>query len=164
MDRRSTRRLKRCDDQWYISLCIEKFYFYCLTVYIKKIQVPHVAGYGCVLVESGFHPARGPTDLGFLSMLQVLGDQNVKFVRGEPVTFPVFIPQFLDACMDFMRGYTFVDGGSCRTPLTDMDDLSEFLALDCHHQQDRLLAKVKNGFSWQHILPDRSCVWREGTR
>jgi len=146
MDYRSVWQLKRYEDQWYISLCNEKYY--CLTVDTKKIRVSHVAGYGRVLVESEFHPARGPTGQGFLSMLRVLGDKNVKFVRGEPVTFPVFIPtipQFLDACMDCMRGYTFVDDGSCPTPQTDMDDLFYFLALVCPHQQDKLLAKVKNG-------------------
>ena len=146
MDRRSIRQLKRYDDQWYISLCIERYY--CLTVDTKKIQVPHVAGYGRVLVESEFHPAQSPADEGFLSMVRVLGDENVKFVRGEPVTFPVFIPtipQFLDACMDSMRSYTFVDDGSCRTPQADMDELFCFLALLCPHQQDKILAKVKNG-------------------
>lgn len=145
MDRRSIWQLKRHDDQWYISLCIEKFY--CLTVDTKKIQVPHVAGCGRVLAESEFHPAQGPEDKGFLTVLRVLGDENVKFVRGEPVTFPVFIPtipQFLDACMDCIRDYTFMDDGSCRTPQADMDELFYFLALFCPHQQDKLLAKVEN--------------------
>ena len=118
-------------------------------------------------MESEFHPAQGLADEGFLSMLRVLGDENIKLVRGELVTFPLFIPtipQFLDACVNCMPSYTFVNVRSGRIPLTDMDDLSEFLALDCFHQQDKLLAKVIMAGSWQHILPNGSGVWREGIR
>jgi len=133
---------KRCDDHWYISLCSEDTYR--LTVDTEKIKVPHPINFNSVLVESDFHPNprdRIPHDRS--SRPYLITDEDVKFVWGEPITFPVFIPtipEYLDSCLNRLREW----GRTCYTPQMDMDNMARYLALDSPLQQEKLLSKVKN--------------------
>lgn len=133
---------KRCDDQWFVCLCSEDTYH--IAVDTEKIQVPHPVNFNSVLVESEFHPNpkdRIPHDRSSLPYL--ITDEDVKFVWGEPITFPVFIPtipEYLDSCLNRLREW----GYTCYIPQMDMDNLARYLVLDSPLQQEKLLSKVKN--------------------
>ncbi|KAG0637015.1 hypothetical protein HOY80DRAFT_1138657 [Tuber brumale] len=133
---------KRYDDRWYICLCSEDTYL--LSVDTEKIQVPHPINFNSALVESEFHPNpkdRIPLDRSSLPYL--ITDEDVKFVWGEPITFPVFIPtipEYLDSCLNRIREW----GSTCCVPHMDMDYLARYLVLDSPLQQEKLLSKVKN--------------------
>ncbi|RPA97816.1 hypothetical protein L873DRAFT_1836217 [Choiromyces venosus 120613-1] len=135
---RSVRRFKRCDDQWYISLCSEDTYR--LTVDSEKIQVPHPVNFNSVLVESEFHPNPTGRSTDQRSRPYLMTDKNIPFVwaAGGQVSFPVFIPripEFLDSCLNCMGGRNYMD---------DDSSMARYLLLDLPHQQDKLLSKVKN--------------------
>ncbi|KAG0138507.1 hypothetical protein HOY82DRAFT_545145 [Tuber indicum] len=54
IEHRSSRKLKRYGEDWFIRLCDE--HSYCLAVDTQKIQVPHVLNYNCAwLDESNDH-------------------------------------------------------------------------------------------------------------
>ncbi|PUU72270.1 hypothetical protein B9Z19DRAFT_1138313 [Tuber borchii] len=133
---------KRYDDQWYISLCTEDTYH--IVVDTEKIQVPHPINFNSVLVESEFHP--NPQDEirdARSSLPYLITDEGVKFVWGEPITFPVFIPtipEYLDSCLNRIREW----GYTCYMARMDMDNLARYLVLDSPHQQEKVLSKVEN--------------------
>ncbi|KAG0129206.1 hypothetical protein HOY82DRAFT_610970 [Tuber indicum] len=88
----SVRKLKRCDDNWFLSLCDEDSCH--IPAHTQKVQVPHAITYNCVLVESEFRPNSSDRRVG----PYLLTDDNIKCVGDPPITFPVFIPtipQFL---------------------------------------------------------------------
>ncbi|KAG0635947.1 hypothetical protein HOY80DRAFT_397563, partial [Tuber brumale] len=133
---------KRCDDQCYVCLCSE--HTYRLAADTEKIQVPRPINFNPVLVESKFHPNpkdRNPHDRS--SVPYLITDQDVKFLWGEPITFPVFIPtipEYLDSCLNRLVEW----GYTCYIPQIDMDNLARYLVLDLSLQQEKLLSKVKN--------------------
>jgi len=141
VDHRSVRKLKRYDDEWFVSLCDEGSYN--ITVDTHKIRVPHVVNYNSVLVESQFHP----NSLDRSVKPYLITDENIKFVGDLPLTFPIFIPtvpQFLDSCLNCIRGRRSRDDTSCALPQMDMDNLFRYLVLDSPSQQDKLLSSVTN--------------------
>ncbi|KAG0643114.1 hypothetical protein HOY80DRAFT_947392, partial [Tuber brumale] len=155
-EHRSEGRFKRHDDQWYICLCSESTYH--LTVDTEKVQVPHPINFVPALMESEFHP--NPTDRRAKPYPRpfLITDENLKFVWGEPVTFPVFIPsipEFFDSCLDCMGGRTYLDDDTCRIPQIDIDYLSRYLILDSLSQQDKLLSKVQNTKQLAEYFADR---------
>ncbi|RPA91475.1 hypothetical protein L873DRAFT_1714130 [Choiromyces venosus 120613-1] len=133
---------KRYDDQWYICLCSEDTYR--LTVDTEKIQVPRPVSFNRALVESEFHPNpkdRIPHDRSSLPYL--ITDEDVKFVWGEPITFPVLIPtipEYLDSCLNRIRKW----GRTCCIPQMDIDNLARYRVLDSPLQQEKPLSKVEN--------------------
>ncbi|KAG0131310.1 hypothetical protein HOY82DRAFT_608269 [Tuber indicum] len=138
---RSVRKLKRYHDEWYIGLRSEVTC--CLTVDSQKIQVPHVVNYNSLLVESEFHPNSADRSV----RPYLLTDSNIKFVGDPPLAFPVFIPtvpQFLDSCLNCIRGRSCRDDRSCILPQIDLDNIARYLVLDSPSQQHKLLAKVAN--------------------
>lgn len=146
-ERRSIRRFKRCDDQWYISLCSENTYR--LTVDSEKIQVPHPINFNSVLVQSEFHPNPGDRSSDWKPRPYLMTDKDIAFVwpASGQVSFPVFIPtipEFLDSCLSCMGGRNYKDDESCHIPHGDVSYLARCLLLDLPHQQDKLLSKVKN--------------------
>ncbi|KAG0634226.1 hypothetical protein HOY80DRAFT_541511 [Tuber brumale] len=111
------------------------------------------------VVELEFHP--NPTDRTVKPYL--ITDQNVKFVWGEPVTFPVFIPsiaEFFDLCLNYMGGRTYLDDDTCLIPQIDMDNLARYLVLDSPTQQEKLLSQVKNTKHLTEYFADRQW-WQE---
>ncbi|RPA95971.1 hypothetical protein L873DRAFT_1696044 [Choiromyces venosus 120613-1] len=162
---RSIRRFKRCDDQWYISLCSEDTYR--LTVDSEKIQVPHPVNFNSVLVESEFHPNPTGRSTYWRSRPYLMTDKNIPFVwaAGGQVSFPVFIPripEFLDSCLNCLGGRNYMDDDSCHIPHGDMSYLARYLLLDLPHQQDKLLSKVKNTKWLAEFFADRQ--WRQERR
>ncbi|KAG0123483.1 hypothetical protein HOY82DRAFT_574899 [Tuber indicum] len=98
---------------------------YNLTVDAEKVQVPHPINFVPALMESQFHP--NPTDRRAkpYPTPYPITDENLKFVWGEPVAFPM-------------------DDDRCRIPQMDMDYSPRYLILDLLSQQDKLLSKVQN--------------------
>ncbi|KAG0130087.1 hypothetical protein HOY82DRAFT_592247 [Tuber indicum] len=141
VEHRSVRKLKRFDDDWFLSLCDEGSCS--LAVDTKKIQVPHVVNCNSVLVESEFHPDSSDRSV----RPYLITECNIKFAGDQPITFPIFIPtipQFLDSCLDCIGDGRSSDDGSYSLPQIDMDNLARYLVLDSPDQQAKLLAKVKN--------------------
>ena len=152
VDHRSVRKLKRYDDEWFVSLCDEGSYN--ITVDTHKIRVPHVVNYNSVLVESQFHP--NSSDRSVKPYL--ITDENIKFVGDLPLTFPVFIPtvpQFLDSCLNCILGRRSNDDRSCALPQMDMDNLFRYLVLDSPSQQDKLLSSVTNSKQLAEYFTER---------
>ena len=145
MEHRSVRGLKWRYDERYLRLCHEDSYH--ITVDTEKIQVPHVINWSSALVESEFHPnvpdrSAGPRTRPFL-----LTDENFKFTPNQAITFPVFtptIPQFIDSCLHFVVDSMDKLYRRPTLPYTDLSYMEQYLVLDSPHQQDKLLAKVKN--------------------
>ncbi|KAG0133732.1 hypothetical protein HOY82DRAFT_251854 [Tuber indicum] len=107
-ERRSIRRFKRHDDQWYISLCSEDTYR--LAIDTEKVQVPHPINFNSVLMEPEFRP--NPADRRFKPYL--ITDKNIEFVwaPGGSVSFPVFvpsIPEYVDSCLNCMGGRSYLN-------------------------------------------------------
>ena len=160
IEHRSVRKLKRYDERWFLSLCDEDSY--CLSVDLPKIQIPHVVNYNSVLVEPEFHP-KGPerTGTGRTAMPYLITDENIRFVGDLPLTFPVFIPtipQFLDSCLNCIRGRKSIDDSSCALPQIDMDNLARYLVLDLPSQQDKFLSKVTSSQRLAEYFTYRQCV------
>ncbi|KAG0633815.1 hypothetical protein HOY80DRAFT_1005673 [Tuber brumale] len=153
---RSVQRLKRYNESWYINLCTEESYR--ISVDTKKVHVPHVLAYNSALVEAEFHP--NASDRSVKPYL--LTDEKIKFVGDPPVTFPVFIPtipEYIDSCLDIIhdREYVkhkahllpqmdigYVEHTLRAQPHMDMDLFARYLVLSLPHQQDKLLAIIKN--------------------
>lgn len=139
------RKLKWLYGEWYLRLCHEDSCH--IIVDTEKIQVPHVINWNSALVESEFHPdapdhITRPRTPPFL-----LTDENIKFTPDQAITFPVFIPtipQFIDSCLHFVVGSMDTLYRMPTPPYTDLSYMERYLGLDSPHQQDKLLAKVKN--------------------
>ncbi|KAG0638147.1 hypothetical protein HOY80DRAFT_1048643 [Tuber brumale] len=153
---RSVQRLKRYNESLYINLCTEESYR--ISVDTEKVQVPHFLTFNSALVESEFHPnASDRTVKPYL-----LTDENIKFVGDPPIIFPIFIPtipEYIDSCLDIIHDRDYVKLKSHLLPQMDMgyvehrlralpqmdiDLFARYLVLSLPHQQDKLLAKVKN--------------------
>ncbi|RPB04597.1 hypothetical protein L873DRAFT_1927973 [Choiromyces venosus 120613-1] len=94
--------LSECGEH-YSYICLYSEDTYCLLIDTEKVRVPHLINFNPTLVESEFH--LNPTDRRVKPNL--ITDKNVKFVWGEPITFPVFIPsipEFLDSCLNCIGG------------------------------------------------------------
>jgi len=141
----SVRELKWRYDKWYLRLCHEDSYH--ITVDTEKIQVPHVINWNSALVESEFHPNAPDRSAGPRTPPFLLTDENIKFTPDQAITFPVFIPtipQFIDSCLYFVVGSMDKPHRRPTPPYTDLSYMEQYLVLDSPHQQDKLLAKVKN--------------------
>ncbi|RPA95482.1 hypothetical protein L873DRAFT_1845944 [Choiromyces venosus 120613-1] len=126
-EHRSVRQFKRHDDRWYICLYSKDTYH--LTVDNEKVQVPHPINFNLAVVGSGFHPNR----TNWRVKPYLIMDQNVKFVWGEPVTFPVFIPsipEFFNLSLNCMRGPTYQDDDTYHISQIDIHNLARYLVLD----------------------------------
>ncbi|PUU72273.1 hypothetical protein B9Z19DRAFT_1171159 [Tuber borchii] len=153
---------KRCDDQWYTSLCTEDTYH--IAVDTEKIQVPHPINFNSVLVESEFHPNPKDRILHARSSLPYLiTDKDVGFVWGEPITFPVFIPtipEYLDSCLNRIREW----GCACYIAQMDMVNLARCLVLDSPLQQEKILTKVKDTDQFAEYFTRRQRWLERGTK
>ncbi|PUU75244.1 hypothetical protein B9Z19DRAFT_1131621 [Tuber borchii] len=162
---RSVQRFKRCDDQWYISLCSENTYR--LTVDSEKIQVPYPINFNSALVQSEFHPNPGDRSSDWKTRPYLMTDKDIAFVwpASGQVSFPVFIPtipEFLDSCLYCIGGRNYRDYDDCDIPHGDMSYLARYILLDLPHQQDKLLSKVKNAKWLAEFFADRQ--WRQERR